>query len=160
MLAAQYFENSDDISTIQLRQVVKPEAKEGYVVVKVHVAAINPIDVMVMKGFAKAVLQWPMPLPFTMGYDFSGVVDSVHGSDSGFTVGERVFAVNWGNHNTPTPTSPSVEHSRSTSPFPHQSSASCQRESPSSRRLRWCWSARLPTRSYSTAPKLPQAPES
>lgn len=97
MLAVQYNENSDDLSGIKLTQVEKPTATAGHVVVKVHAAAINPIDTMVAKGFAKNVLHWTMPFPFTMGYDFAGVVDSVHEGDA-FVVGERVFGVNWGNH--------------------------------------------------------------
>jgi len=68
------------------------------IVVKVHTAAINPCDYKVHSGFTDKVLGWTMPLPFTAGYDFAGVVDSVHQSDleNGFEVGERVFAVNWG----------------------------------------------------------------
>ena len=97
MLAAQYSENSEDLSVIQVQQVEKPAAQPGHIVVKVHTAAINPIDPLVAKGFAKNVLGWAMPLPFTMGYDFAGVVDSVlEGDNTGFTVGERVFGVNWG----------------------------------------------------------------
>lgn len=98
MLAVQYNDNTDDVSTIGLTKIEKPVASPGHVVVKVHAAAINPIDTMVAKGFAKNVLNWNMPLPFIMGYDFAGVVDSVSEGESAFAVGERVFAVNWGTH--------------------------------------------------------------
>ena len=100
MLAAQISENSEDLSTIQLKTVDIPTASAGYAVVRVHAASINPIDILVAKGIAKNAFGWEMPLPFTVGYDFSGVVESVDGADSDkFPVGTPVFAVNWGIHN-------------------------------------------------------------
>lgn len=97
MLAAQYSNNSDDITSIEVKQVEKPVPGPGQIVVKIHTAAINPIDPLILKGFAKNILGWSMPLPFVMGCDFAGVVDSIgDGVDSTFAVGERVFAVNWG----------------------------------------------------------------
>ena len=108
MLAAIYSENSADYAAIHVKQVEKPQAGPGQIVVKVHTAAINPIDDMVFKGYAKG-LGWSMPLPFIVGYDFAGVVDSVHESDKStgrFTPGERVFAVNWGTGNHQDPGTP------------------------------------------------------
>ena len=98
MLAAQYSQNSEDVSVVQVRRVEKPEPAVGHMVVKVHFAAINPIDSLVLKGIAKNVFGWTMPLPFTMGYDFAGTVESVHESDAGFSIGDRVYGVNWGTH--------------------------------------------------------------
>mmetsp|Transcript_114047 Transcript_114047/g.223697 ORF Transcript_114047/g.223697 Transcript_114047/m.223697 type:complete len:333 (-) Transcript_114047:80-1078(-) len=97
MIAAQYTENSEDHSVVNLTNVEVPTATEGMVVVRVNSAAINPIDLMVMKGVMKSV-GWAMPLPFVMGYDFAGVVDTVHSFVAGFSPGDRVFAVNWGDH--------------------------------------------------------------
>jgi NADPH:quinone reductase-like Zn-dependent oxidoreductase len=98
MLAAQYKENTDDLSALRLERVEKSALKEGYVRVRIHTAAINPIDRLVMKGFAHKVLGWDMPLPFTMGYDFAGAVDAVDGAVNDFSAGDRVFGVNWGTH--------------------------------------------------------------
>jgi len=98
MLAALYTENSTDYAAIQVQRVEKPQAGPGQIVVKVHTAAINPIDDMVFKGYTKG-MGWSMPLPFIVGYDFAGVVDSIHESDEAtgrFAPGERVFGVNWG----------------------------------------------------------------
>lgn len=96
MRALQYNSNTDDMNCLMEVQVDKPTAKPGYLVVKVKAASVNPIDYKVMGGYLKGA-GWSMPLPFTMGYDFSGVVDEA-GEGSGFAVGDEVFAVNWGNH--------------------------------------------------------------
>lgn len=96
MQAVQYSEFSQDSSTAKIVTVPKPSASAGFVVVKVHAAAINPIDNMVMKGYVKEF--WPMTFPFTMGYDFAGTVEAVDAADADgpFAVGDEVFAVNWG----------------------------------------------------------------
>jgi len=60
--------------------------------VKVHVAAINPVDYKIKGGFD----DWGVPLPFTPGYDFSGVVEDVHPDDQEFKVGDEVFGCQWG----------------------------------------------------------------
>lgn len=94
MLSAQYTDNTDDVSNVKLVSVEKPVASSGMAVVKVIAAASNPIDVMVMKGFLKGA--WSMPLPFSMGYDMAGVIDSLEGESGEFSVGDEVFCVNWG----------------------------------------------------------------
>jgi NADPH:quinone reductase-like Zn-dependent oxidoreductase len=99
MLAAQYTENSSDFSTIKLVEVAKPTAEPGLAVVQVKTAAVNPIDIKVMAG-ALVGAGWAMPLPFSLGYDFSGVIADLHADDAAgaFKVGDAVFAVNWGQH--------------------------------------------------------------
>eukprot|EP01034_Spumella_vulgaris_P027281 gene27281-33978_t len=97
MKAAQYTANSEDSNEIKLLEIQKPTLahKSGYALVKIHAASINPADFGVFRG--RKVGQWPMPFPFTPGYDFSGVIDSVSGGDTrGFSVGSEVFAVNFG----------------------------------------------------------------
>lgn len=78
--------------------MVKPEPGPGQVVVKVHSASINPIDFKVHNGHATKAYSWTVDLPFTAGYDFAGVVDSVGQGVESFSQGERVYAVNWGQH--------------------------------------------------------------
>ena len=58
--------------------------------VEVHAAAINTIDWVVMDGYVKDML--PYPLPWTVGYDVSGVVVEVGPEARGFSVGDEVFA--------------------------------------------------------------------
>jgi NADPH:quinone reductase-like Zn-dependent oxidoreductase len=58
--------------------------------VEVHAAAINPIDWVVMDGHVRDML--PYHLPWTVGYDVSGVVAEVGPEARGFSVGDEVFA--------------------------------------------------------------------
>ena len=97
MLAAQYIENSADLSAIKLVEVATPTAEPGLAVVQVKSAAVNPIDVKVMAS-AMAGAGCAMPLPFTLGYDFSGMIADLHADDTAgvFKVGNAVFAVDWG----------------------------------------------------------------
>eukprot|EP00039_Didymoeca_costata_P029153 m.23467 g.23467 ORF g.23467 m.23467 type:complete len:332 (+) comp7502_c0_seq1:88-1083(+) len=96
MKAVQYTENTDDVTKFTIAEVDKPTASPGVAVVKVIRAAVNPIDWMVMAGLLKPA-GWDMPLPFRMGYDYSGVIDSVDDADKdAFKVGDAVFGVQWG----------------------------------------------------------------
>lgn len=96
MNAIQYTEHSTDVNVLKMVEVPKPTARPGYVVVKVAAAAANPIDSKVMAGYLNGA--WAVPLPFSMGYDFAGVVSEVSPEDAGkpFATGDEVFAVNWG----------------------------------------------------------------
>lgn len=149
MLAAQYSENSEDLSVIQVQQVEKPVAQPGHIVVKVHTAAINPIDPLVAKGFAKNVLGWTMPLPFTMGYDFAGVVTKVTlGSPS-----VREYLVSTGALAATTMLAPPLaELSQSTYLFLQVKSASFLMRLASTRVPPSPWWEPLPTRSSSMPP--------
>ena len=96
MKSIQYSSHGSDFaSTLQFVETADTPSNPppGFAVVKIHAAAGNPIDCMVAKGYMKDV--WPCPLPMTVGYDFSGVITSVD-DNSGFQVGDDVFAVNWG----------------------------------------------------------------
>jgi NADPH:quinone reductase-like Zn-dependent oxidoreductase len=43
-----------------------------------------------------ASIGWPAPLPFTPGYDFSGVIESISNDVSNFKVGDEVYGCHWG----------------------------------------------------------------
>lgn len=67
----------------------RPELPDDSVMIEVHAAAINPIDWVVMDGNIKDML--PYELPWTIGYDVSGVVTEVGPHAEGFSVGDEVF---------------------------------------------------------------------
>ena len=94
MKAAQITEFSSDPSAQSIVDIPQPVARPGFVVVKVVAAASNPIDVKVMSGYLEGA--WATPLPWVIGYDFSGTVFEVGERVDGFSAGDDVFAVNWG----------------------------------------------------------------
>ncbi|KNC99144.1 uncharacterized protein SPPG_05402 [Spizellomyces punctatus DAOM BR117] len=85
VLAKQVGSLSDNI---YVGDVEKPTPGPGQVVIKVHSAAINPIDWKIVKsGFM--VSSWPSQL----GIDLSGTIDSLgpNTEESGFKPGDQVF---------------------------------------------------------------------
>jgi len=52
----------------------KPEPAAGEVVVKVHATSVNPIDWKIRAGHMKGFREYP--LPFILGWDVSGVIES------------------------------------------------------------------------------------
>jgi NADPH2:quinone reductase len=69
-------------------EVDRPVPKEGEVVVKVHSAALNFPDILMISG----KYQIKPPLPFTPGFEVAGTIDSVGTDVSGFAPGQRVMA--------------------------------------------------------------------
>jgi NADPH:quinone reductase-like Zn-dependent oxidoreductase len=72
---------------IEIKDVERPVAGPGEVLVRVHAAGVGPWDAWVRSG--KSVL--PQPLPLTLGADFSGIVDSIGAAVSGFARGDAVY---------------------------------------------------------------------
>ena len=71
---------------VKVREVPKPAAPAGKLVVEIHAAGVNPFDWKIREGYAK-----PKSLPATLGGDFSGVVSEVGAGVSGFKKGDEVF---------------------------------------------------------------------
>ena len=68
-----------------------PAPGEGQIKVKVHAAALNPIDHVTHAGTHKMLFsfQWPR----TFGFDFAGVVTEVGAGVDGLGVGDKVFGM-------------------------------------------------------------------
>ncbi len=73
----------------EVAEVDRPVLPDDSVMVEVHAAAINPIDWIVMAGYVAELI--PYELPWTVGYDVSGVVTEVGPHAQGFSVGDEVF---------------------------------------------------------------------
>eukprot|EP00579_Thalassiosira_antarctica_P021607 CAMPEP_0201957608 /NCGR_PEP_ID=MMETSP0904-20121228/4935_1 /ASSEMBLY_ACC=CAM_ASM_000553 /TAXON_ID=420261 /ORGANISM="Thalassiosira antarctica, Strain CCMP982" /LENGTH=338 /DNA_ID=CAMNT_0048502683 /DNA_START=11 /DNA_END=1027 /DNA_ORIENTATION=+ len=99
MKAIQYNENKSGdgfVDVLKTETVPVPKAAPGLAIVKIAAAASNPIDFKVLGGHLKGA-GWAMPLPFTVGYDFSGTIYEVDETDaSKWPVGKEVFGVQWG----------------------------------------------------------------
>jgi NADPH2:quinone reductase len=74
-------------SELQVDHLPLPSLGEGQVLVKVHAAAANFFDILMVQG----KYQFKPPLPFTPGAEFAGEIVSCHPSITSLSVGQRVF---------------------------------------------------------------------
>lgn len=78
--------NADEVS---LDSVTLTNPQAGEVLVRVHAAGLNPVDWKIRAGYLQQVM--PLPLPITLGGDFSGVVEVVGPAVTGYKIGDEVF---------------------------------------------------------------------
>ena len=65
----------------------RPTPKAGEVLIRIHASAVNPADWKVRSGlFGKDI-----PLPLTLGFDFSGVIDTLGEGVTRWKVGDEVY---------------------------------------------------------------------
>ncbi len=68
----------------------QPELRDGDVLVRIHAASINPLDLKIRNGELKPLL--PYKLPIVLGNDLAGVVVKTGQQVRGFTPGDTVYA--------------------------------------------------------------------
>ncbi|MFI2026707.1 NADP-dependent oxidoreductase [Streptomyces buecherae] len=74
-------------------ELPEPQAGPGEVRIRVHAAAVNPIDVMLRAGGRPVGMPGRRP-PFVPGMDAAGVIDQLGpGADGRLSVGQRVIAL-------------------------------------------------------------------
>lgn len=71
-----------------LDEVDTPKPVPGQVVVRIEAASVNPLDLQMLAGHMRPV--FPVQLPYTVGTDFSGVIDAVGPGVSRFEPGDCV----------------------------------------------------------------------
>jgi NADPH:quinone reductase-like Zn-dependent oxidoreductase len=71
-------------------EVPRPSPRPDEVLIRVHAASVNPVDVAVRQGYMRTMLWHTLPL--TLGWDVSGVVEQVGSHVSRFKPGDAVFA--------------------------------------------------------------------
>lgn len=89
-MKAAYISHYGNIDNVQFDEQTKPSVTEDTVLVKVHAASINPLDLRVLEGEFKAIL--PVKFPFILGNDFAGTVVDVGSKVTQFKVGDEVYA--------------------------------------------------------------------
>jgi NADPH2:quinone reductase len=91
MLAA-YIEATGPPEAIKVGELPQPEPGPGQALVKVHAAALNPLDTYLRSGLV------PMPLafPYIIGCDLAGTVAKLGPGPSRFKVGDHVWGSNQG----------------------------------------------------------------
>jgi NADPH:quinone reductase-like Zn-dependent oxidoreductase len=81
---------------LRVEEVQRPEPGPGEVLVRVHAAGFNPLDLYRREGYARipAALRPPASaLPFTPGVEASGTVAAVGPGVTGLRVGDEVFGL-------------------------------------------------------------------
>lgn len=89
-MKAAYISRYGNIDDIQFDEQPKPSLTEDAVLIKVHAASINPLDLRVLEGEFKAIL--PVKFPFILGNDFAGTVVEVGSKVTQFKAGDEVYA--------------------------------------------------------------------
>eukprot|EP01031_Cornospumella_fuschlensis_P030948 gene30948-37404_t len=95
MKAASVTNYVKSLSDITVKEVPVPALRPGYVLVKVKVCALNPVDNIIAQGWGQGS-GWTFQMPLTLGTDFAGMVHAIGDGVTGFHEGENVFAMNWG----------------------------------------------------------------
>ena len=91
-MRAAYIEGTGPPEVIKVGELPDPQPGPGQVLVKVHAAALNPIDLYLRSGLV------PMPLafPYVIGCDLAGTVAKLGAGANRFKVGDRVWGSNQG----------------------------------------------------------------
>ena len=89
-MRAAYITHYGTLDQIQLGDQPKPAINSDEVLVMVHAASINPLDLRMVEGEFKAVI--PVQFPFILGNDLAGVIVEVGAKVHNFKVGDEVFA--------------------------------------------------------------------
>ena len=71
-MKAIYIERYGNIDGVQIGKLPKPALQPDDVLIHIHAAGINPLDLRVLEGEFKAIL--PVKFPFILGNDLAGVV--------------------------------------------------------------------------------------
>jgi alcohol dehydrogenase len=89
MRAWQAIKYGDERSSLRLHTIEKLMPNHAEICIKVYAAGLNPIDYKMLHGNLKRII--PMQFPITLGFDASGIVESVGESVTKCKVGDRVY---------------------------------------------------------------------
>jgi NADPH:quinone reductase-like Zn-dependent oxidoreductase len=91
MMKAVRFHTYGAPDVLVYEDVPKPEPAAGEVLVKVHAASINPIDWKIRAGHMRGFRD--LPLPFILGWDVSGVIESAGQGVTQWRPGDEVYGL-------------------------------------------------------------------
>ncbi|GAA3466527.1 NADP-dependent oxidoreductase [Nonomuraea roseola] len=77
-------------ASVQAGEVPDPRVGVDDVLIRIHAASVNPLDLMIRNGKLKTIL--PYRVPFILGNDLAGVVVEVGAAVTRFAVGDEVYA--------------------------------------------------------------------
>jgi NADPH:quinone reductase-like Zn-dependent oxidoreductase len=76
-------------NVLTLEDIAQPKAATGEVLVRVHAAGVNPMDVQIRAGMGMA--ESLTGFPMILGWDLSGVIEAVGTGVARFKVGDHVY---------------------------------------------------------------------
>lgn len=83
-------ERYGDADTVRAGDVPDPKVGPHDILVRIHAASVNPVDLKIRDGDLKAIL--PLRAPFVLGNDLAGTVVAVGARVTRFAVGDEVYA--------------------------------------------------------------------
>ncbi len=89
MMKAITINQYGDKEELKEEELAKPEPKSDEVLIKIHAAAVNPIDWKLRYGYLKE--KFPFNFPIVLGWDASGIVEKPGEDVDSFQKGDRVF---------------------------------------------------------------------
>lgn len=80
------------LDALKYGEAPQPKLNHDDVLIRVHAAAVNPVDVALRQGY---MAEYITPtFPFILGCDVSGTIEAVGPDVNGFQIGDEVFARN------------------------------------------------------------------
>src|SRR5215213_190187 len=79
--------------SLEVGEMDRPTVGSDQVLVRVHAAALNPTDHVVMRGLLRPQTGWRRPKHPVQGLDVAGVVEAVGPAVGELAVGDAVFGV-------------------------------------------------------------------
>lgn len=91
-MKASFIRQSGGPEAIEYGDLASPVAGPGQVVLRNHCVSVNPIDTYVRAG----KVAFELPIPFVLGCDAAGVIESVGEGVANWKTGDRVWCTNQG----------------------------------------------------------------
>lgn len=88
MKAAQ-LQKYDKNAVLQINEIPIPVITNNQVLVKVNVAAVNPLENLITSGSVKLIQDYQ--LPTTMGNELTGTIEKIGKTVTGFSVGDKIY---------------------------------------------------------------------
>lgn len=89
MKAVQIEKYTKDLQT-KMKEIPVPTITDDQVLVKVKVAAVNPLELLNITGAVKLIQDYSMPL--TLGNELTGVVEKVGDKVRDYQIGEKIYS--------------------------------------------------------------------
>lgn len=89
MKAAQISQYSKKIA-VEINDIPIPEIDDHEVLVKVKVAAVNPLEMLIITGSVKLIQDYEFPL--TIGNELTGVIEKIGKKVRDFKVGDAIYS--------------------------------------------------------------------